>query len=367
MLDLRNRFTKGQAARDKCRAISVVPALRPGGAGPILGHSQQVTQCRPEPPMPTVELIPFGADAQRVLEREWLATVRGHGAPSGVRAVVRSSWERSLGAAVPPDLPAAPVVMDEGGLIGTVEATDWLDLARAAVAEHDRSFSGEGHILTLFDHEARMLTAEGDPAALEGLAEINFRPGALWSEHAVGTNGPGTALATGVATHIVGAEHFCARWQPWHCAAVPIRELTSGQILGVLDISGYRERAHPHTLNLALALALAIEQSVVAREIERRYLAVTRMTQLTHRYPADAAVAVDRHGRVLLASPSAPAGFDPDRAHPALRALVPDLIGTPRDALPREGELALSGDDRRRGVWHPVFDGRTVVGGCLVL
>ena len=317
--------------------------------------------------MPTAELIPFGMDAQRALEREWLATIRGRAAPGGVRAVVRSSWERSLGAAVPPDLHAAPVVLDEGGLVGTVEATDWLDLAHAAVAEHDRSFAGEGHILTLFDHQARMLTAEGDPAALEGLAEINFRPGALWSEQAVGTNGPGTALATGLATHIVGAEHFCARWRPWHCAAVPVRELSSGQILGVLDVSGFRERAHPHTLNLALALALAIEQSVAAREIERRYLAVARMTNLAHRYPADAAVAVDRHGRILLASPSAPAEFDAERPHPVLRALIPDLVGRTRDNLPREVEVALTAEDVRRGVWHPVFDGRTVVGGCLVL
>jgi transcriptional regulator of acetoin/glycerol metabolism len=317
--------------------------------------------------MPAVELIPFGADAQRVLEREWLAAVRDRAAAGGVRSVVRSSWERSLDAAVSPDLRAAPVVLDEGGLAGRVEAADWLDLARAAVAEHDRSFSGEGHILTLFDHEARMLTAEGDPGALEGLADINFRPGALWSEQTVGTNGPGTALATGRATHIVGAEHFCARWQRWHCAAVPVRELSGRQILGVLDISGFRERAHPHTLNLALALALAIEQSVAAREIERRYLAVTRMTHLSHRYPADAAVAVDRHGRVLLASSSAPAELSPERGHPALRALVPELVGSTRDCLPREVVVALSVDDARRGMWHPVFDGRTVVGGCLLL
>jgi len=317
--------------------------------------------------MPAVELIPFGSDAQRALEREWLTTIRERAATGAVRSVVRSSWERSLGALVSPDLPAAPVVLDEGSLIGTVEAADWLDLARRAVAEHDRSFAGEGHILSLFDSAARMLTAEGDPGALEGLAEINFRPGALWSEQAVGTNGPGTALATGVATHIVGAEHFCARWQRWHCAAVPVRDLASGQILGVVDISGFRERAHPHTLNLALALALAIEQSVAAREIGRHYLAVTRMTQLSHRYPADAALAVDRHGRVLLASPSAPAELSPERAHPALRALVPDLVGRTRDSLPREVEVALAPEDTRRGVWHPVFDGRTVVGGCLVL
>jgi transcriptional regulator of acetoin/glycerol metabolism len=317
--------------------------------------------------MTSSELIPFGAEAQRSVERQWIAAVQHAAIPRAVRPVVRSSWERSLRAAVPPDLDQAPLALDEGALGHSVETADWLDMARASVAEHDRSISGAGHILTLFDHEARMLTAEGDPAALEGLADINFRPGALWSEEAVGTNGPGTALATGTATHIVGAEHFCFRWQPWHCAAVPLRDLSTGRTLGVLDVSGFRERAHPHTLNLALALALAIEQSLAAREVERRYLAIVRLTHLAHRYPADAAVAVDRHGRILLASPSAPVVLSPERDHPVLRSLVQDLVNRTRDGIPREMEIPLEADDVRRGVWHPVFDGRTVVGGCLVL
>lgn len=318
-------------------------------------------------PMAPGELIPFGSDAQRAVERHWLAAVGDKVTQGGVRSVVWSSWKRSLDAAVSPEMHQAPLVLNGDALVSTVESTDWLDLARASVAEHDESFAGSGHILTLFDHQARMLTAEGDPAALEGLADINFRPGALWSEQAVGTNGPGTALATGTATHIVGAEHFCARWRPWHCAAVPLRELPTGRMLGVLDISGFREQAHPHTLNLALALALAIEQSVAAREIQRRYLAVIRLSDLRHRYPADAHVAVDRQGRILLASPSAPAALSPERDHPGLRSLVPELVNRTRDGLPREVEVVVSSDDTRRGVWHPVFEGRTVVGGCLVL
>ena len=60
--------------------------------------------------MTSLDLIPFGAAAQRAVERQWLAAVRDHALPGGVRTAVRSSWERSLGAAVPPDLREAPVV-----------------------------------------------------------------------------------------------------------------------------------------------------------------------------------------------------------------------------------------------------------------
>jgi hypothetical protein len=151
------------------------------------------------------------------------------------------------------------------------------------------------------------------------------------------------------------------RWATFRSAA-------TGRSLGVLDVSGFRDWAHPHTLNLALALALAIEQSVGAREVERRYLVVTRLTHLSQRYPADGVVAVDRRGRILLASPAAPTELSPGREDPALRALVPELVGRTRDSLPQEVALAGgAGGGARRGVWHPVLEGRTVVGGCLVL
>lgn len=130
-----------------------------------------------------------------------------------------------------------------------------------------------------------MLSSQGDPRALEGLAEINFCPGGLWNEGAVGTNGPGTAIATGEAVHIVGAEHFGQAWHRWHCAAVPIRDPATGALLGVLDISGFREHAHPHSLNLARALVVAIEQMLVAREAGRRYLALSKLADLSARYP----------------------------------------------------------------------------------
>jgi transcriptional regulator of acetoin/glycerol metabolism len=203
-----------------------------------------------------------------------------------------------------------------------------------------------------------MLSCEGDPAALEGLAQINFRPGGLWAEDAVGTNGPGTALATGRPAHIVGAEHFCERWHRWHCAAVPFRDPATAKVAGVLDISGFREGAHPHTLNLALALVVAIEQTLAAREIERRYLLLQAFTGLTTRYPGDAVVAIDRGGRVIGTTPSmSPAVSD------SLATLVRQADGGPVPAS--TGPVAVTG--RRPGIWFPVLDGSTVIGGCLLL
>jgi len=310
------------------------------------------------------EVIPFQHEAQRALERQWSVLVAGRGDRSAlarthaVRGLVRDSWRRSVSADVRPDLGSAPVVLDEAGIQLEAERSDWFEIAMRAVAQHQASFSGVGHILTLFDHEARMLSCEGDPAAVEGLAEINFRPGGLWAEEVVGTNGPGTALATARPAHIVGAEHFCERWQRWHCAAVPIRDPATAEIAGVLDISGFREYAHPHTLNLALALVVAIEQTLAAREAERRYLTLQSFTDLTARFPGDAVVALDRGGRIV--------GTTPSLAH----ALADTLVEAVRRAggrLPAEQSAPIAIGGQRPAIWFPVLDGTTVVGGCLLL
>ncbi|WP_310570355.1 sigma 54-interacting transcriptional regulator [Gemmatimonas sp.] len=261
---------------------------------------------------------------------------------------------------------------------------DWLPHADRAVRAHAGGSALDGHILALFDANARMLAATGDPNALEGLAEINFRPGALWSEEAVGTNGPGTALALARAVHIVGAEHFCERWHGWHCAAAPIRDPLTQEVLGVLDLSGLRERAHPHTLSLASAIAVALEQRLVARESERRVTLLRRFGALVGQYPGDAILVVDRAGEIIASS------------SPAER-LVRRLAASGRDATDALRRIstasdvdrrALNGTARKRGrnlpsqstvrdathpllgataAVHAMHDGRTPIGACVVL
>ncbi len=313
------------------------------------------------------EAIPFDPTAQRLIERQWMTAVRTHTAPAQIRKVVRASWDRCLKARVAPHLPQAPLTLDESALAVTRDHSDWLPTAYQVVRRREGAFGGPGHILTLFDAAGRMLSSEGDPRALEGLAEINFRPGGLWEEGAVGTNGPGTALATGNPVHIVGAEHFCQSWQRWHCAAVPIRDPATGEILGVLDISGFREYAHPHSLDLANALVVAIQQMLVAREAERRSMALGKLADLSTRFPGEATLAVDRAGRVLCASPSVPASLrGGGQTSGARRSAWLDLVRVSAGPEPRQIDVAVE-EGTRRAVWHPVFDGRTPVGGCLML
>jgi transcriptional regulator of acetoin/glycerol metabolism len=326
------------------------------------------------------ELLPVEARDQRTLSDAWQRMVRdGAGTlrrEAQVRTAVKASWERSLHRGIVPTLPRAPMQLDDASLAELREQVDWLPHAELAVRAHASGSVLDGHILALFDDRARMLAATGDPRALDGLADINFRPGALWSEDAVGTNGPGTALALARAVHIVGAEHFCERWQGWHCAAAPIRDPLTQDVIGVLDLSGFREKAHPHTLSLATAIAVALEQRLAAREAERRVTLLRQFGSLVGRYPTDAILVVDRAGEIIASSTAAErlvrrlhaSGHE---ATDVLRAMstndghrAGNNWQVPSHALVRDASHPLLG---ATAAVHAMHDGRTPIGACLVL
>lgn len=283
-----------------------------------------------------------------------------------VRPEVRASWERARAAQVDPALDAAPMVWDEDALVQARRDATWLPLALHALTAQRGAYSAAGSIVALFDAAGRMLHSEGEARALDGLGGINFRPGSAWAEGAVGTNGPGTALATGRPVHIVGAEHFCEQWQGWHCAAVPLRDPLTGAVNGALDVSGFRHTANPHTLMLVVALGAAIEQTLAAREAQRRAAVLERFATFSSRWPGECLIAVDRAGRILSASPTAPAALHPlaplsDAACAALAQAVAGSAGeTPRAvALP----APVDGDV----VFHPVLHQGGVAGACVVV
>jgi sigma-54 dependent transcriptional regulator, acetoin dehydrogenase operon transcriptional activator AcoR len=308
---------------------------------------------------------PIGADAQRLVARQWESAQAGRPGLVDVRGLVRDSWARSLLARVRQDLSSAPVVWREDDVRAARERLEWVEAALRVAAAQGGAYAAGGSVLTLFDRAGRMLHSEGDARALEGLGAINFRPGSLWAEQTVGTNGPGTALATGEPVHIVGAEHFSERWHGWHCAAVPIRDPLTGEIQGAVDVSGFADTAHPYTLALVRAIAVAVEQMLGAREMERRVRVLRQFGDLAARWPGDPVVAVDRGGTVLGASPSAPVELHPVATlGDELRLALARAVTEAASAVPREVQLPAGVG---AAVVYPVLDDRTPVGACLVI
>ncbi len=112
--------------------------------------------------------------------------------------------------------------------------------------------------VALTDTDGSILQAVGDNSFLERLAQIALSPGVNWAEASKGTNAVGTALFTEAPTLVHGNEHFLAANRFLTCSASPIFDHT-GQMIGVLDVSGHHSSYHPHTLAMVTMSARMIE------------------------------------------------------------------------------------------------------------
>ncbi|MET3982821.1 GAF domain-containing protein [Streptomyces sp. PvR034] len=205
--------------------------------------------------------LPGGADPVergRELRRAHEAfTVDGR-VEAPVRAVIAKSWRRCARARVSPEC-TARVELAEPELRAYREVHP---LARVmpVFRELVGAFAAHGaHLLAVCDARGTLLWVEGESATLDRARGLGFVPGARWSESAMGTNAPGTAVAVGEPVQVFGAEHFSRHVHPWTCAAAPVRHPRTGRLLGAVDITGGDGLAHPHSLAFVQAVARAAE------------------------------------------------------------------------------------------------------------
>jgi transcriptional regulator with PAS, ATPase and Fis domain len=143
---------------------------------------------------------------------------------------------------------------------------------------------------------------------------------------------------------------------------MPVRDPITGEVCGAVDISGFRDAAHPHTLTLTATLVVAVEQMLRAREAERRTSIMQAMMRLASRWPADTAIAVDRTGSVIGALHEFGASLTSNAAESTRRALAEAVKNA--GASPTELNLPIAGG---RAIVYPVRVDGIPVGACLVI
>lgn len=118
---------------------------------------------------------------------------------------------------------------------------------------------GSNFFLILTDDEGCILTVIGDEGILSEAFFLKMVPGAYMDEFNIGTNAMGTALAEGKPVQISGKDHFIKAYHKWTCSGAPIRNV-EGNIIGSLDLTGYSENVHSHTLGMVVAASNSIEK-----------------------------------------------------------------------------------------------------------
>jgi hypothetical protein len=179
--------------------------------------------------------------------------------PAPMRAEVAASWERSAAAGVDIGQREAPIAVETPDLRGRREAHP---LARVFPLLDDvlgREVRDCGAVMALADAEGTLLWVCGTPETLRHAERIGFVEGSNWDERLAGTNAPGLALATGREAMVTRDEHFRAAVRSWSCAATPIHDPGTSELLGVLDVTGGDALVVPQTMAMVRAAARLAE------------------------------------------------------------------------------------------------------------
>jgi hypothetical protein len=237
----------------------------------------------------------------RLLARVHDALLSGDPPPARPRELVERSWTRVRQYGVNPDLgdPPAPMPADElerrrqESALGRV--LPQLRASLTSVAEDAR------HIMVITDAQGVVLWREGASKVRQRADGLGFAEGATWSEGVVGTNAIGTAIAEAAPVQLFSAEHFVRRQHPWTCTACPVHDPRTGELLGVVDVTGLAETVHPTTVAL-VCTAVKLAESSLWHQHEVRLDALRTVGAPLLAGVSGPALVVDDHGWVAAVS-----------------------------------------------------------------
>lgn len=121
-------------------------------------------------------------------------------------------------------------------------------------------------LLVVTDAEGIILWRAGSPSIRRRADTLGFTEGADWTETRVGTNAIGTALAEAAPVELLAGEHFEQGQHPWYCTASPVHDPRTGELLGVIDVSGPALTLHP-----AIAALVETGRRLVESELWRHH------------------------------------------------------------------------------------------------
>lgn len=171
-------------------------------------------------------------------------------------------------------------ILDEKELFEKMEENRELVLAAAPIMNKIYDFvKGSNFFSILTDKEGCILNVIGDEEILSEAFRFKMIPGAYMDEENIGTNAMGTCITENNPIQVSAEEHFISAYHRWTCSGCPIKD-ESGKIIGTLDLTGYSEQVHSHTLGMVVAGARAIENQLMNNKLRSKLLTEKKQQKL---------------------------------------------------------------------------------------
>ncbi|MFC7656526.1 hypothetical protein ACFQV8_08620 [Pseudonocardia benzenivorans] len=216
--------------------------------------------------------------------------------PGDVESGLLDSWRRSRWSGVDPahtDIPQVTVDAD----------TPFVRVAAPVMLSLADQFAGASSCLALADPRGTVVWRWVSDRGIAGeLDDVGVVRGGMFAEEAIGTNGIGTALESGGAAVVLGADHWVEAFHRWACVAAPVVHPVTRKVLGAVNITCRAADASRFLTLAASAMVQGVSDALKsdAGASERRLLEAFLTARSRTTAPV---VAVD--GAMLLATDSA--------------------------------------------------------------
>ena len=174
-----------------------------------------------------------------------------------VRDIILASWTRSREWAI--DIDGA-----ELSAFDTESDSLLVRAARPVLDSVADELAGEPVSVILTDADGVVLERRtGDSSLSQALDRIWLAPGFSYSEKFVGTNGIGTALEGRGPAQVFGHEHYVEPLAQFACAGAPVWHPVNGKLMGVIDLTCWRQDAGRFMSTAVARIARQIEGALL--------------------------------------------------------------------------------------------------------
>ncbi|WP_461205617.1 sigma-54-dependent Fis family transcriptional regulator [Clostridium sp. DL1XJH146] len=156
-----------------------------------------------------------------------------------------------------------------------------------------------GFFLELLDENGVILHMVGDDAIVEMAESYGMKTGADMSIESAGTNAISVCLGEDLPCQLEGSDHFLFIFNKFTCSCASIHDQNE-KIIGFVNLNGYSENVHKHTLGLVVAAVNSIKNHLLYESSLQKIDIANRVTNSVIESINLGIVTTDKRGKIVF-------------------------------------------------------------------